>query len=110
MQADKMVERKWAWFTMMRSNLKENVGAWQRHVNEYGPPGNHRYATRDSSKCGCPLIGKQCPFRADKVIDYDNDFGYPVSSTATFILHFHRNDILILFICVLEARCHLFHI
>jgi hypothetical protein len=76
-QADKMTERKWTWFNMMKSNFKENVDSWQRHVDQYGPPGNHPYATRDNPKAGCPLIGKQCPLKADKLIDYDEDYGFP---------------------------------
>ena len=77
MQADKMTERKWMWYNMMRNNFKENVDSWQRHVNQYGPPGNHPYATRDKPNVGCPLLGKQCPLKADKLIDYDGDYGFP---------------------------------
>lgn len=77
MQGDKMTERKWTWFNMMKSNFKENVDSWQRHVDQYGPPGNHPYATHDNPGEGCPLLGKQCPLRADKTIDYDGDYGYP---------------------------------
>ena len=77
MQSDKMTERKWIWYTMMKSNFKENVDAWQRHVDEYGPPGNHPYATRQDPNAGCPLIGKQCPLKADMQVDYNGDYGYP---------------------------------
>jgi hypothetical protein len=72
-----MTERKWTWFNMMKSNFKENVDSWQRHVDQYGPPGNHPYATRDNPNAGCPLIGKQCPLKADKLIDYDGSYGFP---------------------------------
>ena len=78
MQSDKMTERKWNWFNMMKANFKENVDAWQRHVDQYGPPDNHPYITsKDYPKNGCPLIGKQCPLKADKIIDYDGDYGFP---------------------------------
>lgn len=77
MQAEKMTERKWTWYNMMRGNFKENVDSWQRHVDKYGPPGNHPYATRDNPDGGCPLLGKQCPLKADKLIDYDGDYGFP---------------------------------
>jgi hypothetical protein len=77
MQSDKMTERKWNWYCMMRSNFKENVDAWQRHIDMYGPPDNHPYATRENPHSGCPLIGKQCPLKADKVVDYAGDYGFP---------------------------------
>lgn len=77
MQGDKMTERKWTWFNMMKSNFKENVDSWQRHVDQFGPPGDHPYATSDNPDSGCPLIGKQCPLKADTMIDYDGDYGFP---------------------------------
>jgi len=76
MQADKMTERKWTWFKMMKQNFKENLDMYEHHVNQYGPPGNHPYATRDNPNEGCPLLGKQCPLKADMQIDYNDDFGY----------------------------------
>ena len=76
MQADKMTERKWTWFKMMKQNFKENLDIYDYHVRQYGPPGNHPYATRDKPNEGCPLLGKQCPLKGDKQIDYDNDYGY----------------------------------
>ena len=75
-KAEKMTERKWTWYKMMKSNFKENLAPYRRHVEQYGPPGNHPYATRDNPNAGCPLIGKQCPLKADKVIDYDGDYGW----------------------------------
>ena len=61
-----MAERKWTWFKMMKNNFKENLAPYQRHIDQFGPPGNHT----------CNLIGKQCPLKADKIIDYDNDYGW----------------------------------
>jgi hypothetical protein len=81
MKAEKMTERKWVWFKMMKDNFKENLASYQRHVAQYGPPGNHPYATRDNPKVGCPMIGKQCPLKADKLIDYDGDYGYTDEAT-----------------------------
>jgi len=76
-KADKMTERKWVWFKMMKDNFKENLASYQRHVAQYGPPGAHPYATRANPNEGCPLIGKQCPLKADKIIDYEaDDYGY----------------------------------
>eukprot|EP00934_Nitzschia_sp_Nitz4_P001588 Nitzschia sp. Nitz4//scaffold64_size103689//38157//44477//NITZ4_004432-RA/size103689-processed-gene-0.77-mRNA-1//1//CDS//3329556118//1588//frame0 len=76
MKAEKMTERKWTWYNMMKGNFKENLASWQRHVDQYGPPGAHPYATRANPNEGCPLIGKQCPLKADKLIDYDGDYGF----------------------------------
>lgn len=76
MQADKMTERKWVWYNMMKTNFKENLESYLRHIERYGPPGNHPYATRDNPDGGCPLLGKQCPLKADKVLDYDGDLGF----------------------------------
>eukprot|EP00980_Cylindrotheca_fusiformis_P031792 scaffold26981_cov157-Cylindrotheca_fusiformis.AAC.1 len=76
-KAEKMTERKWTWFNMMKNNFKENLASYKRHVSQYGPPGAHPYATRANPNEGCPLIGKQCPLKADKLIDYDGDYGWP---------------------------------
>ena len=76
MQADQMTERKWNWYQTMKLNFKENLDSYLRHVARYGPPGDHPYATRENPNNGCPLIGKQCPLKADKLIDYDGDYGY----------------------------------
>ncbi|KAI2505471.1 hypothetical protein MHU86_8994 [Fragilaria crotonensis] len=76
MQADPMTERKWTWYKMMKQNFKENLSTYQRHVEQYGPPGSHVYATRENPNDGCPLLGNQCPLRANAAIDYDDDYGY----------------------------------
>lgn len=75
-KAEKMSERKWIWYQMMKNNFKENLAPYQRHVDQYGPPENHPYATRENPNFGCPLIGKQCPIKADKLFDYDGDYGW----------------------------------
>ncbi|KAL7579868.1 hypothetical protein ACA910_004879 [Epithemia clementina (nom. ined.)] len=70
-KSEKMTERKWTWYQMMKNNFKENVAPYDRHVQQYGPPENHQ---------GCPLLGKQCPIKADKIIDYDGDYGWTVEA------------------------------
>lgn len=75
MQADKITNRKWVWYQMMKLNFTENLEQFERHCREFGPPGNHPYATRDNPN-GCPMIGKQCPLKADKIISYDGDYGF----------------------------------
>jgi hypothetical protein len=65
-KAEKMTERKWTWYQMMRNNFKENVAPYQRHIDQYGGPENHT----------CPLIGKQCPVKSDKSPNYDGDYGW----------------------------------
>ena len=74
-KSEKMTERKWTWYQMMKNNFKENLAPYKRHIDQYGPPGNHPYATKDNPD-GCPLIGKQCPIKADLIIDYNGDYGY----------------------------------
>ena len=65
---------------MMKSNFREKVDTWQRHVDQYGPPDKHPYFNRNNPDAGgCPLIGKQCPLRVDQMIEYDGDYGYPES-------------------------------
>ncbi|KAL3943228.1 MAG: hypothetical protein SGBAC_002718 [Bacillariaceae sp.] len=80
-KAEKMTERKWTWFTMMKNNFKENLASYKRHVAQYGPPGAHPYATRANPKEGCPLLGKQCPLKADKLTNYDGDYGWTDEAT-----------------------------
>jgi phosphoribosylaminoimidazole-succinocarboxamide synthase len=75
-KAEKMTERKWTWYQMMKNNFKENLAPYQRHVAQYGPPGSHPYATRDDPNVGCPMIGKQCPLKADQLPSYDVDYGF----------------------------------
>ena len=76
MQAEKMTERKWTWYSMMKGNFKEQLASFERHCEQYGPPENHPYATRDNPDAGCPLIGNQCPVKANKLINYDGDYGF----------------------------------
>jgi hypothetical protein len=75
-KAEKMTERKWTWYNMMKNNFKEALAPYERHVAQYGPPHNHPYASRDDPSSGCPLLGKQCPVRADKDPDYTGDYGW----------------------------------
>ncbi|KAL3941946.1 MAG: hypothetical protein SGBAC_003774 [Bacillariaceae sp.] len=74
---DNVLGRKFAWFSTMKKNLKETMNLYERHVQEYGPPGSHPYATREQPDVGCTLIGRQCPLKADSVVNYDADYGWP---------------------------------
>ena len=77
---DKMLERKLVWFETLKSNFRESLCAYERHIAMYGPPGNHPYASSSPESKGCPLIGRQCPLRADKAVDYSGNYGYPEDS------------------------------
>lgn len=78
MTGDKMCKRKWMWHASLQSKLKEMLEKYDKHVGQYGPPGNHPYVKRnDSDGGGCPLIGNQCPVKADLVTDYNSDYGFP---------------------------------
>eukprot|EP00529_Nitzschia_sp_RCC80_P008035 CAMPEP_0113513062 /NCGR_PEP_ID=MMETSP0014_2-20120614/39658_1 /TAXON_ID=2857 /ORGANISM="Nitzschia sp." /LENGTH=1242 /DNA_ID=CAMNT_0000409433 /DNA_START=167 /DNA_END=3895 /DNA_ORIENTATION=+ /assembly_acc=CAM_ASM_000159 len=78
MAKDKMSERKWMWHESLKSKLKEVLEKYEKHVAEYGPPGNHPSAKRDDPGAGgCPLIGNQCPLKADLATDYTGDYGFP---------------------------------
>ncbi|KAL3910288.1 MAG: hypothetical protein SGILL_007750, partial [Bacillariaceae sp.] len=51
---------------------------YEQHVQQYGPADNHPYAKRnDPSAGGCPLLGNQCPVKADLATDYSGDYGFP---------------------------------
>ena len=51
---------------------------YDQHVQQYGPPSNHPYADRnDPGAGGCPLLGNQCPVKADLATSYNDDFGFP---------------------------------
>ncbi|RHY95418.1 hypothetical protein DYB31_000795 [Aphanomyces astaci] len=76
-QKEEMAGRKYAWFKSLKDTFKTAVGAYNRHVAQYGPPGNHPYATRDDPGVGCPMIGKQCPLKADAAPAYNLDLGFP---------------------------------
>ena len=79
MTQDPSFERKWMWSESLKSKLKEMLGQYNRHVEQYGPPGNHPYQKRNdpSTSNACPLLGNQCPVKANSVISYDEDYGYP---------------------------------
>jgi hypothetical protein len=77
MQQDPSMEKKFTWFSGLKSKFKEMVTVYDKHVHEYGPPGSHPYAKRnDPGGGGCPMIGNQCPVKADAATSYDDDYGY----------------------------------
>jgi len=75
-KAEKMTEKKWVWYNMMKNNFKEALAPYLRHIEQYGPPDNHPYATREDPTSGCPMIGKQCPVKADQNPSYAGDYGW----------------------------------
>lgn len=76
-QGEEMTKKKYDWFKTLKETFKTVVNSYNRHVQQYGPADNHPYATRDDPDIGCPLIGKQCPIKANKAPAYDVDYGYP---------------------------------
>ena len=72
MSLDRVAERKWAWYCKMKEDFKEYLSAWKLHVDQYGPPGAHPYATKENPE-GCPLIGNQCPLKADTLVNCAED-------------------------------------
>jgi hypothetical protein len=75
---EKMAERKWMWHESLRSKFRGLVDKYDEHVEKYGPPENHSYAKRgDPTGGGCPLLGNQCPVKADLAVDYSDDYGFP---------------------------------
>ncbi|EQC40392.1 hypothetical protein SDRG_02289 [Saprolegnia diclina VS20] len=77
-KGEEMAARRYAFFKTLKETFKTVVNSYNRHVAQYGPPGNHPYATRDNPDIGCPLLGKQCPLKADAAPAYIHDLGYPV--------------------------------
>ncbi|OQR84803.1 hypothetical protein ACHHYP_12826 [Achlya hypogyna] len=76
-KGEEMAARRYAFFKTLKETFKTVVNSYNRHVAQYGPPGNHPYATRDNPDIGCPLLGKQCPLKADAAPAYLLDLGYP---------------------------------
>uniref|UniRef100_A0A7R9ZKQ1 Uncharacterized protein n=1 Tax=Craspedostauros australis TaxID=1486917 RepID=A0A7R9ZKQ1_9STRA len=75
---DKMVERKWMWHESLKGKYKEVLDKYEKHVAEYGQPENHPYGKKRGDP-GCPLIGNQCPIKANAAMDYSGDYGFPES-------------------------------
>lgn len=76
-RSDPSIEKKWQWYQSLRSKFKETLNAYSICVEKYGPPGNHLYSKRsDPGGGGCPLLGNQCPLKADANMDYNEDYGY----------------------------------
>lgn len=77
LKQDEIAGRKWTFFSSLLKSFKPMVNMYNRHVEMYGPPGNHVYATKDDMETGCPKIGRQCEVKANSIPDYTNDLGYP---------------------------------
>ncbi|EEY57698.1 uncharacterized protein PITG_00263 [Phytophthora infestans T30-4] len=76
-QGEEMTKKKYEWFKTLKETFKTVVNSYNKHVKQYGPEDNHPYATRDDPDIGCPMIGKQCPIKANQTPAYDQDLGYP---------------------------------
>ncbi|CAK5177100.1 unnamed protein product [Aphanomyces euteiches] len=77
-KGEEMAARRLQFFKTLKDTFKQVVASYNRHVAQYGPRGQHPYLTRgDESGVGCPLIGKQCPLKADAAPAYTLDLGYP---------------------------------
>ncbi|RLN62636.1 hypothetical protein BBJ29_001025 [Phytophthora kernoviae] len=76
-QGEEMTKKKYEWFKSLKETFKTVVNSYNKHVKQYGPEDNHPYATRDDPDIGCPMIGKQCPIKANRSPAYDQDLGYP---------------------------------
>jgi hypothetical protein len=74
--SDPFTERKLQWIRMMTSNFKEALDHFQRHVTETD------CETGRGHKCS--LIGRQCPVRADWMMDYSGDLGYPTCGACVY--------------------------
>ncbi|DBA00011.1 TPA: hypothetical protein N0F65_002014 [Lagenidium giganteum] len=76
-QGEEMTKKKYEWFKTLKETFKTVVNSYNNHVKQYGPPDNHPYETRDCPGIGCPMIGKQCPIKANQNPAYNMDLGYP---------------------------------
>jgi hypothetical protein len=87
---DKMAERKWAWYDSLKTKFVELLDHYEAHVEQYGPPQSHLPPAKTlTQSCRgasgvlagvtkCPMIGNQCPCRANLVLDYSGDYGFPI--------------------------------
>ncbi|RLN10083.1 hypothetical protein BBJ28_00026824 [Nothophytophthora sp. Chile5] len=78
-QGSALAVRKYEWFRALKATFKSVVNSYDTHVEQYGPIGDHPYASRDAPDVGCPMLGKQCPLKADQTPAYDVDLGWPDS-------------------------------
>ncbi|CEG41836.1 hypothetical protein L917_07581 [Plasmopara halstedii] len=76
-QGEEMTKKKYEWFKTLKETFKTVVNSYNKHVKQYGPEDNHPYATRDDPDIGCPMLGKQCPIKANRAPAYDQDLGHP---------------------------------
>lgn len=65
---DSSTERKLIWFNMLKSKFRHMVSDWDRHMEQHGCPTSHHK---------CDRLGNQCPFKANSLIEYSGDFGFP---------------------------------
>lgn len=70
---DTVVKRKFEWYTMMKTNFRESLDAYQRHQKQYPP-------NESDGSCPCSMKGRGCPIRANAMVDYNQDYGCPASA------------------------------
>ena len=51
----------------MKNKFQDDLKKYETHVAQYGTGSKHK----------CNFIGNQCPVKADAVIDYSGDYGFP---------------------------------
>lgn len=66
-KSNAQVERKWTWFQSMKTKFQSDLQKYETHIAEFGAPGSHK----------CNFIGNQCPVKANAVMDYSGDKGFP---------------------------------
>lgn len=66
-KGNEQTERKWMWFQSMKNKFRDELKKCETHIDEFGAPGSHQ----------CKFIGNQCPVKANDVVNYDGDFGFP---------------------------------
>jgi hypothetical protein len=74
--ADPMTTRKLTWYDTMRTNFKEALERYERHIGgTNGVPRRHVHSTCLVNRCN--LVGNQCPVRANRAMDYfGTDLGF----------------------------------
>ena len=71
--SDPLTERKLNWIGMMKSNLKDALHRYHNHVESTDG------SSGEDHQCAC--VGRQCPVRADRVMDYSGGgLGFPAGN------------------------------
>ena len=79
---NQMTERKWNWYKVVKLKYTKNLDSYQRHIARYGSPGTWWHLATihmqllKTTEWGLSYAWQMCPIKFDKLIDYDNDYGY----------------------------------